>query len=86
MKKLFFRLSDERNRIKFLEEEEKIVLFIFGCKEIGINLNSNLIIDEFCRIWFYIEAIILLFNYNYNLNKRLILLKIFQYISLYLND
>ena len=49
-KNSFFRLSDERSRVKFPEEEEKIVLFILRCKEIGIKLNSSLVIDEFCRI------------------------------------
>ena len=40
-KNSLFRLSDERSRVKYPELEEKIVVFILRCKEIGINFNSN---------------------------------------------
>ena len=49
-KQHFYRLPGGGSKIKFPEQEKKVFLFIHKCNEIGINLNSNLIIEEYCRI------------------------------------
>ena len=45
-----YRLPGGGCKVKFASKENEIFLFIDRCKEIGINLNMNLIIEEFCRI------------------------------------
>ena len=49
-KNCFYRLPGGGKKIKFPEQEKKICLFILNCHEIGIKLNTNLIIEEYCRI------------------------------------
>ena len=43
-----YRLPGSGCKVKFLSKEKEICLFINRCKEIGIKLNMNLIIEEFC--------------------------------------
>lgn len=45
-----YRLPGGGPKIKFPEQEKEIIYFIFKCKEIGIPLNTNLIIEELYRI------------------------------------
>ena len=50
VKKSLYRLPGGGSKIKFPNKEKEIFNFIDRCKEIGINLNMNLIIEEFCCI------------------------------------
>ena len=50
-----YRLPGGGNKVKFPSKEKEIVLFINRCKEIGINLNMNLIIEEFCCLCPYMK-------------------------------
>ena len=43
-----YRLPGSGCKVKFLSKEKEICLFINRCKEIGIKLNMNLIIEELC--------------------------------------
>lgn len=45
-----YRLPGGGSKIKFPKQEENVFLFILKCNEIGINLNMNLIIEEFLRV------------------------------------
>ena len=49
-KKSSYRLPGCGNKVKFHNKEKEIFQFIRRCKEIGINLNKNLIIEEFCNL------------------------------------
>ncbi len=44
------RLPGAGCKLKCPDIQEKIMLFITKCKERGINLTMNLIIQEYCRI------------------------------------
>jgi len=73
-----YRLPGAGKKVKYLKKEEEVMYFIIKCKEIGIILNSNLIIEEYCRIcpdvknnsysslrkWFY--RFLKRFNYSIN--------------------
>jgi len=45
-----YRLPGAGKKVKYPKKEEELMYFIIKCKEIGIFLNSNLIIEEYCRI------------------------------------
>ena len=45
-----YRLPGAGCKLRCPDIQEKIKLFITKCKEIGINLTMNLIIQEYCRI------------------------------------
>ena len=45
-----YRLPGGGCKIKYPNKEEEILYFIIKCKEIGIILNPNLVIQEYCRI------------------------------------
>ena len=45
-----FRLPGGGAKPKNPEKEEKVFAFIIRCKEIGISINTGLIIEELCRI------------------------------------
>ena len=45
-----YRLPGGCCKVKYPNKEEEILYFIIKCKEIGIILNPNLVIQEYCRI------------------------------------
>ena len=45
-----YRLPGGGCKVKNRNKEEEVLNFIIKCKEIGINLNPNLVIEEYCRI------------------------------------
>ena len=45
-----YRLKGGGNKVKNLKKEAEILLFMSRCKEIGIIVNTQLIIQEYCRI------------------------------------
>ena len=45
-----YRLPGGGNKIKNPKKEAEMVLFMNRCKEIGIILNTKLIVQEYCRI------------------------------------
>ena len=75
-KNFLYRLPGDGCKVKYPIKKKEIFLFINRCKEIGIKLNMNLIIEEFCclcpqmkkyskntlRKWYY--RFLKRFNYN----------------------
>ena len=45
-----YRLPGGGNKVKYPKKESEILLFMTRCKEIGIIVNTRLIIQEYCRI------------------------------------
>ena len=54
-KSISYRLPGGGCKVKFPNKEKDIFLFINRCKEIGIKLNMNLIIEEFCSVCPYMK-------------------------------
>ena len=71
-KKNTFRLPRKGSLIIKIDKEIEIIHFIFKCKEIGIPINTNLIVDELRRLCPQIKnySIITLKKWCYKLYKR----------------
>ena len=71
-KKNTFRLPRKGSLIIKIDKEIEIIHFIFKCKEIGIPINTNLIVDELIRLCPLLKsyAIITLKKWCYKLYKR----------------
>ncbi len=50
LKEKTYRLPGGGAKPKNPEKEEKVYQFVIRCKEIGIPINTRLIIDELCRL------------------------------------
>ena len=50
-KNITYRLSGGGFKVKNNNKEEEVLHFIIKCKEIGIILTPNLVIEEYCRIF-----------------------------------